>query len=169
MKADKLTITLSIFLVIFAWILYYFSLCDPNVEVDKRPWPFCYDEMYGLYKNFCESKSKIGLTIFIIIILFHLASYISLETNKKKWLRAFLRHMINQDLGGDQYETRITIFRVQTGIRFWPKYVWRCFLKRKNLWARLKKMPNPLKVYLVPYIRYSYPDACPSTSYFSIA
>ncbi len=30
-------------------------------------------------------------------------------------------------------------------------------------------MPNPFETYLFPYMRYSYPDARPSTSYFTIA
>lgn len=169
MKADKLTISLSFFSIIFAGLLYYFSLCDPSTQIIDRPWPFCYEEMNGFYILFCEKKSNIGLYFFIIIILFHLISYINLETDRKKWLRAFLRHVINQDLGGDQYETRITIFRAQSGIKFWPKYIWRCLLKRKNFWKRIQKMPNPFHDYLIPYMRYSYPDARPSTSYFPIA
>lgn len=39
-KADKLTISLSILSVTFAGLLYYFSLCDKNLNVDDRPWPF---------------------------------------------------------------------------------------------------------------------------------
>lgn len=135
-KADKLTISLSISSIIFAGLLYYFGLCDCNIEVQSRPWPFGYDSMDGIYQDFCLSKSRIGGMIFILIILFHIISYISVETGKKKWLRAFLKHVIQQDLGGDQYETRITIFREQRGIRFIPKYIWRCFHKHKGLWNR---------------------------------
>lgn len=49
-----------------------------------------------------------------------------------------------------------------------PKYLWRCILKRKGFWDRIRNMPNPFDKYLVPYIRYSFPDSTPSTSYFKI-
>lgn len=167
-KADKLTISLSILSVTFAGLLYYFSLCDASLKICDRPWPFKTAHLKEMYSIFCLYKSKIGGTFFIIIILFHLISYINVETGKKKWLRAFLRHVIKQDLGGDQFETRITISRKQRGIMFWPKYIYRSMLKRKQFWERIKNIPNPMVNYLVPYIRYSYPDAYPSTSYFSI-
>ncbi len=167
-KADKLTISLSILSVTFAGLLYYFSLCDKNLNVDDRPWPFNTVDLLEVYGIFCSNKSKIGGFFFAFILLFHAVSYISIETGKKKWLRAFLRHVIKQDLGGDQFETRITIFRKQRGIMFWPKYIYRSMLKRKQFWERIKNLPNPMVNYLVPYIRYSYPDASPSTSYFSI-
>lgn len=169
MKADKLTITLSISSVIFAGLLYYFGLCDSNIGVNDRPWPFNYESMDGLYKDFCMNKSQIGGFVFCIIIFIHIVSYINIETGKKKWLRAFLKHVIQQDLGGDQFETRITIFREQMGLYFLPKYIWRCILKRRGLWNRLRNMPSPLDKYLVPYIRYSFPDSTPSTSFFKIA
>lgn len=169
MKADKLTISLSICSVLFAGLLYYFSLCEPTLGCQDRPWPFNSAVLSETYNIICKGKSKICGVVFILIILFHLISYINVETGKKKWLRAFLRHVIKQDLGGDQYETRITIFREQRGIKFWPKYIYRSILKRKNFWRRMIALPNPIDKYLVPYIRYSYPSAYPSTSYFSIS
>ncbi len=168
MKADKLTITLSIFSLLFAGLLYYFSLCDPCAILVDRPFPFNNSSFSSLYSSFCSKRAKIGGIFLIGIISFHLISYVNLETDKKKWLRAFLRHVIKQDLGGDQYETRITIFREQLGIRFWPRYIYRCILKRKNFWRNIKHLPSPIDSYLMPYIRYSYPNAIPSTSYFSI-
>lgn len=169
MKADKLTISLSICSLIFAGLLYYFSLCDASIAIENRPWPFKFGSMTDPYLEFCQKKSRIGAIVFCLILLFHIVSFISLETDKKKWLRAFLKHVIHQNLGGDHFETRITIFKVQKGIKFIPIYLWRCtysLLAFTIFLRKIKNIPNPFKNYLVPYIRYSYPNSMPSTTYF---
>lgn len=169
MKADKLTITLSILSVLFAGLLYYFTLCDPSLEICKRPAPFNNNNLNETYTLFCEQKPRIAAWFLAIIVFIHFVSYFSIETDRKKWLRAFLKHVIQQDLGGNQYETRITIFREQYGYKFWIKYLWRCILKQKDIWDRLKKIPHPFKKYLIPYMRYSFPASTPSTTYFPIS
>lgn len=169
MKADKLTISLSICSLLFAGLLYYFSLCEVTLTIDERPWPFKYESMSDIYLDFCKKRATIGGYVFVFILLFHFGSFISLEKDKKKWLRAFLKHIIQKDLGGNQFETRITIFKVQRGIWFIPKYLLRCAYSLNSLKAFSKKIaniPNPFKLYLVPYIRYSYPNSSPSTTYF---
>lgn len=166
MKGEKLSVILSILSIVFAAILYYLSLCDSGIQdVKNFPFPFNTKLLSEFYPFFCAKKGQIAILTFIFLIILHIVFYFCIENKNKKWLQRFLQHIIEQNLGGGEYETRITIFGRKKGWRFVCQYI--CdSIGQKNMTKRLKCCPNPFKDYLVIYNRFSYPEERKSYTYF---
>ena len=166
MKADKLSITLSIFSLVFAAILYYLSLLDSGIErIEDYPFPFQTEGLNELYLPCCAVKGQIAIWSFILLFLLHIVFYLRVENNNKKWLQRFLQHIIEQNLGGGEYETRITIFGKTKGWKFVCQYIWYALSHDRKM-IRLKYCPNLFKDYLVIYNRFSYPEQRKSYTFF---
>ena len=166
MKGDKLSIALSILSILFAIILYYLSLFDSGIrDIKDFPFPFNLEPLSMFYPSCCAKKGHIALWAFFVLIVLHFVFYLRVENKNKKWLQRFLQHIIEQNLGGGEYETRITIFGKKKGWRFVCQYIWYA-LRHSHKIKRLKCCPNPFKEYLMIYNRFSYPEQHKSYTYF---
>lgn len=110
-----------------------------------------------------------------IVVLLHVIDCVFVkDRNKKKWLTTFLKHIIDEHLGSDTYQTRISILRKQKGYIVFFKTIWyyivlNFFNNFKN--GSWKESMNRVAIhlfsdYLVVYVRYSYPKAKRSCTYF---
>lgn len=166
MKGEKLSVVLSILSIVFAVILYYLSLLDSGIkDIKEFPFPFYIESLSVFYPSCCAKKGQIALWTFVLLIILHFAFYLRVENKNRKWLQRFLQHIIEQNLGGGEYETRITIFGRKKGWRFVCQYIWYAIWHSHKI-KRLKCCPNPFKDYLVIYNRFSYPEQRKSYTYF---
>lgn len=112
------------------------------------------------------------------VVVLHLLD-LCYKRNKylKAWLKTFLKHIVDEHLGSDIYQTRISIFRKQAGYFVFLKTVWFyvfvCFVHNfKNCcWKQsLRNIAiHLMSDYLVIYVRYSYPKAKKSCTYFRLS
>lgn len=166
MKGEKLSVALSILSIVFAAILYYLSLFDSGIkELKDYPFPFNMELFSAYYPACCARKGQIAFWSFVLLAALHVAFYLWAENKNKKWLQRLLQHIIEQNLGGGEYETRITIFGQKKGWRFVLPYIWYA-IRHSHMGKRLKCCPNPFKDYLVIYNRFSYPEQRKSYTYF---
>ena len=166
MKGEKLSVALSILSILFAAILYYLSLFDSGIkELKDYPFPFNMELLSAYYPVCCARKGQIAFWSFVLLAALHVAFYLWAENKNKKWLQRLLQHIIEQNLGGGEYETRITIFGRKKGWKFVLPYIWYA-IRHSHMGKRLKCCPNPFKDYLVIYNRFSYPEQRKSYTYF---
>lgn len=172
MKGMILSIWQSILSLVFAFIIYYLSCLDVAVgDVSNYPFPFSCSSLKSIYPICYNHKIHIIVTLFIILILLHgvLLQRLKKESKHNKyWLKRFLQHVINQDLGGEVYETRITIFCKKAGYKFIIPYLWHyAFTKKFNLaW---QNRPRICKSYLTIYERFSFPKSVKSYTFFELS
>lgn len=149
------------------FILYLAPLCVPKDNVEEYPAPFSWRIFQSVYPWACENMSSVAFYSFLGLTLIFLVSSLFQRKRDKQWLKEFFKHIINQHLGGETYETRITLYVKCLGIRFIVQYIWfaivQCFRCR---FFYLKHIPNPFKHYLRPYVRWSYPENHLSYTYF---
>lgn len=158
---------MSLLAIAFSGFIYYISLCGATDNVKETPWPFnCFDDM-TIYNKWLDVKENVALFVLSLVIVLHIFLYYRNESDKKKWLKAFLKHIIMSDLGGKEYSTRITIFRKQRGWRYFIHYLWSS-LGYKDWWEKICDAPNLFKEYLVPYIRWDFPKGAEPAVYFEI-
>ncbi len=125
-----------------------------------------------------EHSLRIALLSGAIVVSFHLFDLFC-KRNKylKVWLKTFLKHIVDEHLGGDTYQTRISIFRRQAGYFVFLKTVWFyifvCFIHnfKNRCWKQsLQNIAiHLMSDYLVIYVRYSYPKAKTSCTYFRLS
>lgn len=165
------TILLSLISTAFAFLIFYISFLDKTIqEPSKYPFPFNYELLASKYPNVCENKLEIILGIFILLFLVHIIIYNVYKSESKisrRWLKRFLQHIIDQDLGGGEYETRITIFCKKKGWRFVLPYCWNYLFTNKFILA-WKNRPRLFVDYLVIYERFSFPKSDKSYTFFQI-
>lgn len=125
-----------------------------------------------------ENRLKIGIAlalfIFIVSLINELRKPKWSDKFTRKWCREMMRYIIDSDLGGVTYETRITIFRVQNGFSFFLKYIFvypfkyfKSIVTNDGLITYFKKTPfNFYSNYLTIYERYSNPKQSKSFTYF---
>ncbi len=165
MKTTKVSITLLILSLLFAFLLYYFSLWDSGIsDINEYPIPFNTSLFNGVYKQCCKNKEIISLIAFAIIIFIHILLYFR-GNNNKNWLQRFLQHIIDQNLGGAEYETRITIFCKKKGWRFIFPYLFH-YIKCGNFRHAYKHRPKLFENYLVIFNRFSFPKQKKSYTFF---
>ncbi len=107
----------------------------------------------------------------LVDLFFHRDKY------QKEWLKTFLKHIVDEHLGGDTYQTRISILRKQPGYIVFFKTLWFytfvCFIKnfKTRCWKQsLRNIAiHLMSDYLVIYVRYSYPKAKKSCTYFRLS
>lgn len=157
---------LNVCVIVFTAVLWAMQMI-PNQEGGE--WSFL---PYLRYYKYC-----IALTSFLVVILFHIYDiFIEREKIQKKWIKKFLRHIVNLDLGGDNYHTRVSILRPKYGYQILLKRVWyfiflRFFenFKEKTWKQSFKQIPiHLLSKYLIVYQRYSYPIEKKSYTYFRV-
>lgn len=95
---------------------------------------------------------------------------------RKKWLRQFFAHIIETELGGDNYYTKISLMRPKFGYQIILPYLLYCIILTcydntvNRRWSlRLKNIPIHLRTqYLTVYARYSYPKTKRSYTHIRI-
>lgn len=125
-----------------------------------------------------ENSLIIALSSGSLVILLHLFElFFSRDKYQKEWLKTFLKHIVDEHLGSDTYQTRISILRKQPGYivffkTFWF-YVFVCFINnfKAHCWKQsLRNIAfHLMSDYLVIYVRYSYPKAKKSCTYFRLS
>lgn len=125
-----------------------------------------------------ENSLIIALLSGGIVIFLHLID-LFLKRNKyqKEWLKTFLKHIVDEHLGSDTYQTRISIFRKQAGYIVFFKtlwfYIFVCFINnfKNHCWKQSFRniAIHLMSDYLVIYVRYSYPKAKKSCTYFRLS
>lgn len=124
-----------------------------------------------------EHKYWIALTSFVIIIGYHVFDII-IEQNKvqKKWVKKFLQHIVNLDLGGNNYHTRVSVLRAKKGYRIFVSRIWYLIIMKffenfkEHCWLQsIKQIPIHLfSDYLYVYQRYSFPKEKKSYTCFRV-
>lgn len=113
-----------------------------------------------------------------IVIFLHLIDlFFKRDKHQKEWLKTFLKHIVDEHLGSDTYQTRISIFRKQAGYIVFVKTLWFyivvCFINnfKNHCWKQSFRniAIHLMSDYLVIYVRYSYPKAKKSCTYFRLS
>lgn len=113
-----------------------------------------------------------------VVILLHLLDWgFQWDRNKKRWLRTFLKHIVDEHLCGDTYQTRISIMRKQRGYIVFLKTLWHhVFVNfinnfKESSWkSAFKSIAIHLfSDYLIVYVRYSYPKSKKNCTYFRLS
>ena len=122
-------------------------------------------------------KYWIALISFLLVVGYHLYDIaVDREKIQKKWIKKFLRHIVCLDLGGENYHTRVSIFRPKYGYQIIWKRIWYFMILRfienfkEHTWKQsFKQIPIHLFTkYLIVYQRYSYPIEKKSYTYFRV-
>lgn len=125
-----------------------------------------------------EHSLRIALFSGGAVVVLHLADlFLKRDKYLKVWLKTFLKHIVDEHLGSDIYQTRISIFRRQAGYFVFLKTVWFyifvCFIHnfKNRCWKQsLQNIAiHLMSDYLVIYVRYSYPKAKKSCTYFRLS
>lgn len=95
----------------------------------------------------------------------------------RKWLKIFLKHIVDEHLAGDLYDVRISILRRQPGYIVFIKTVWYYvflnFINNFKKWCWCQSVGNIawhlFSDYLTVYVRYSYPKSKKSYVYFRLS
>lgn len=160
---------IGVLATIQAYILYLDNKCNSLcTEISDYPAPFCWTPFSSYYKYICEYIDKISFYSFCILIIAYLICYFYTGSKEKLWLEKLFKHIIDQDLGGNQYETRITLYVEERGIRFILQYLSFSLLQliKNGTIKYFHTLPNPFSLYLRPYVRHSYPHKILSYTYF---
>lgn len=118
-----------------------------------------------------------GISAIIVIVLHFVDLYRGRERHIKEWLITFLKHILDEHLAGEYYQTRISILRVERGYIVFFKslfhYIFQNFFNNfKNAtWRNSFKdiAVHIMSDYLTVYVRYSYPKAKHSHVYFRLS
>ncbi|MDE5888159.1 MAG: hypothetical protein K2H46_11310 [Muribaculaceae bacterium] len=167
MKGDKLTFWLSFTAILFAGVtsgISYISTPE-NIENTEEVPAFLSFLSKDFYKLIVENSGKIILFSFIVVVIVQIIIYSYNKDVRKDWLEAYLKLIALKHLGGSTSNQRITIFVKRRGWRFIIPYICKSFT-HKHWFLKLIDFPNPIKMYLVPYARYSFPDKSHSYTYF---
>lgn len=125
-----------------------------------------------------ENSFVIALSSGSLVIMLHLVDlFFNRDKYQKEWLKTFLKHIVDEHLGSDTYQTRISILRKQPGYIVFFKtlwfYVFVCFINnfKTRCWKQsLRNIAiHLMSDYLVIYVRYSYPKAKKSCTYFRLS
>lgn len=159
MKDKTKNIILTSCGLIEAYLIYLaqgVTTTDPN----KYPSPFNHKTLQTIYTDISESLGDIALVFIGVIILLQIMFSFIASNDYKDWISKFFRHVIDQDLGGQNYETRITLYIERKGWHFFVAAVLYAFqqLISEGKFGYFKVIPNPFKNYLIPYSRFSYPE-----------
>ena len=157
---------LNVWAIVFTAILWSMQML-PEYQKDE----------FFLLPYLREYKFYIALVAFIVIVGYHLFDIV-VERDKieKKWVKKFLQHIVNLDLGGNNYHTRVSILRAKKGYRIFISRCWYLFLVRffenfkEHRWLQcFKQIPIHLfSDYLYVYQRYSYPKEKKSYTCFRV-
>lgn len=161
-KVVRIVLTLS-----FTGILWYLQ----EIPGSSKEW---YDIFLRAHKYpvFCFALAGDLLT--------QVTSYL-IKTYKtgsitKQWVKKLLEHIVQERLGGRNYQTRISLLRPQKGYKLWWFYLVKMpvynKLNGRNLpdWKTFKKnIPSAFKEYLYVYTRYGHSDDHKSFTLFQIS
>jgi len=119
----------------------------------------------------------IGLCIAGIVVLIHICLMIFYrDYERRKWIKCFFKQIITEHLGGNNYKTRISLFRARIGLKVFIRYLFYYLVlnffnnfKNKTWGSGFRHIPIHLfSYYLVIYERYSYPKRGKSYTFFRI-
>ena len=115
-------------------------------------------------------------SIFVAVTIFidDIVDYFTRRNKIKNWSKSFLKHIIDEHLGGGDYQTRITIFRPYKGYRIILPYLLVYPIKaifRKQYKVRNKSYWTNIPIrlfddYLSVYARYEHSDSHYSYTHF---
>ena len=141
---------------------YLIYLAQGVAEEDpaKYPAPFNHDALQGVYPHISGSMGYVAMFFIVAIVIVQILFYFLTENDYKNWLSKLFQHIIDQSLGGQTYETRITLYVESEGWRFLVVSllfaVSRFFTEGTIRY--FAAIPNPMKKCLRPYVRFAYPE-----------
>lgn len=115
-------------------------------------------------------------SIFVAVTIFidDIVDYFTRRNKIKNWSKSFLKHIIDEHLGGGDYQTRITIFRPRKGYKIILPYllifpVKAIFKKQYRVWNKSYWINLPIRLfdnYLSIYARNGHSDDYYSYTHF---
>lgn len=151
--------TLDIIGITLSGFLWWLQVLKPFRGVPTNVWHFFHKWIY-------ENSIIIGVYTVVTIVALHVLSWLLGNKNEQVWVNHVLQYILNQNFGGNNYHTRITIMKAEKGYRIIFKYIYKALLCnffnnfREHTWKiYLRHIPIHLSSkYLVVYARYSYPN-----------
>ena len=129
---------------------------DPS----RFPAPFNHEALQSVYPHINKVIGDIAIFFIVAIVALQIIFFFLTENDYKNWLSKLFQHIIDQSLGGQTYETRITLYVERKGWRFFGASfgfaIARFFSERTIKY--FAGIPNPFKNCLLPYVRFSYPE-----------
>lgn len=118
-----------------------------------------------------------GVSAIVVILLHVYDLYRGRERHVKEWLATFLKHILDEHLAGEMYNTRISILRVERGYKVFFKslfhFMFRNFCNnfKNSTWRNSFKdiAVHIMSDYLTVYVRSCYPKAKRSHVYFRLS
>lgn len=124
-----------------------------------------------------NNKYKIALATFLLVLLLHIIDIIvERKSIPKSWVKQFLHQIVDLDLGGNNYHTRVSILRVKKGYSIIIRQLFYLFIIRffenfkERTWIQsIRQIPIHLfSDYLYIYQRYSFPREKKSYTCFRV-
>lgn len=157
---------LNVGVIVFTTILWSMQMLPEKSDNEYFFLPFLRDHKYWI--TFASFGIIVGYHLFDILV----------ERNKiqKKWVKKFLEHIVNLDLGGNNYHTRVSVLRAKKGYRIFLSRLWYLFIIRffenfkEHSWLQsFRQIPIHLfSEYLYVYQRYSFPKGKRSYTCFRV-
>jgi len=119
----------------------------------------------------------IGLCLAGIVVVIHVwLIFYNRDAERKKWIRNFFKQVMTEHLGGNNYNTRISMFRARRGYRVFVRYIYYYLIlnffnnfQNKAWGSGFRHIPiHFMSNYLVIYERYSHPKRGKSYTFFRI-
>ena len=148
--------------------LIYLAQGVTTTDPEKYPSPFNHKVFQPIYAEICGNVGDVALGFIVVIIFLQILFGLIASNDYKEWISKFFRHVIDQDLGGQNYETRITLYIERKGVHFLLSstiYAINQLLSSKGC-VYFSAIPNPFNTYLFPYSRFSYPEKATARTTF---
>lgn len=140
--------------------LIYLAQGVSEQDSSKYPAPFNHGALQSVYPYVSNFIGDIAIIFIIAIVALQVLFYFLTENDYKNWLSKLFQHIIDQSLGGQTYETRITLYVEGQGWRFFGASFWFAIVRllSERTFKYFAGIPNPFKKCLLPYVRFSYPE-----------
>ena len=167
MKDKTKNIITAIVSAIEAYLIYL-AQGNPEHCSENYPAPFNHGILTDIYPIVHPYLGDFVLIFIIAIVLLQLLFYFLTENDYKQWLGKLFQHIIDQSLGGQTYETRITLYVEKKGWHFFwtPLFFALARIFTEKTFRYIPGVPNPFRKCLIPYARFSYPEKEPTYTVF---
>ena len=111
---------LNILVIVFTTILWAIQMI-----------PEYHDGEFFAWRYVREYKFWVAIVSFGIVVLYHIFDII-VEHDKiqKRWIKDFLHHIVELDLGGNNYHTRVSVLKVKKGYSLIIRQIWYLLIVR---------------------------------------
>lgn len=154
--------------VLSAIIAYLAAIAQVDVYTCSI-WPF--KQNSGIINFIIEHQVAFFTVFTILIILFYAIRLYKERSETELYFEKLFQHIVDKELGGKVYETRVSLYVKKRGFYLLPKFLW-CALckifKFQYFINLIYNIPNPFKNYLCLSVRHTYPKKESSITFFRI-